>query len=143
MKTKALVPINGVDLSVLNIPKRDYICYRIYGLTAQEAIKLTGRKAYSLNDWRFDDPNFKAIESYVENNGHELYGECGAVIDGILQAGILKQAIKITDLDDKERSKEEIALIKWAIDLWFKRRGTVKEEGSYDELVLKSHRRLK
>jgi len=133
-----------VNLDHLPKNKQLYLYYRIYGLNPNESMRLVGIKPSMLPQWRVHDKGFKSIEEYVLGNGQELIEKSGGVIDKVIEVGILRQALRVNELTDKILSKEDMALIKWAVDTWFKRRGKgVSSPDSYDELILKKHRKVK
>jgi len=133
-----------VNLDHLPKNKQLYLYYRIYGLNPNESMRLVGIKPSMLPQWRVHDKGFKSIEEYVLGNGEELIEKSGGVIDKVIEVGILRQALRVNELTDKILSKEDMALIKWAVDTWFKRRGKdASSPDSYDELILKKHRKVK
>jgi len=140
--SKALA-VRDIDIDKFPENKRLYLYFRIWGLNPHECMRFIGLAPTTLPQWRQDGTEFKAVEEYVLGNGHELQGKALEAIDKVLDAGILRQALKIHLIKPKEDSKETIALMKWAVDLWFKRRGiNISKEDSYDELILKKHRRV-
>ena len=142
MAGKALVA-QQVDIDHFPENKRLYLYYRVWGLNPAESMRMIGLKYITLSSWKNDDKDFKEVEQYVEKNGHELKEKSLTAIDKVIDTGILRHALKIHFIDPVTDNKETVALMKWAVDTWFKRRGkAISGEDSYDELILKKHRRV-
>lgn len=125
--------------------QKDFLCLTIQGVSDSQAMELVGNKLPTLYAWRKYDQDFQRAEEAISLNDYRKEAvECYSSHIAGVSYGLLKLASRINEWGKLDAiDKPYVFKASELVGKIYGGNGKRESPDSYDELILKKHRKLK